>query len=112
MGILNSPRARRITAAEGQAGTVVIVVTIRSGSPILAFLDTSPFWCQVPRPRCSGDHIHGAVPENRRDQTTVGNPAGPQKEADQECHNDSTASLVTMCQPEEHGRKEQHSPSL
>src|SRR6266576_4855828 len=79
---------------------------------ILAFLDPSPFWCQVPRPRCSGDHIHGAVPENRRDQTTVGNPACPQNEADQECHDDSTASLVTMCQPEQNGRKEHHRPSL
>src|SRR5260370_40414092 len=67
---------------------------------------------QISVSRVPGAHIHGAVPENRRYQAIVGDAASPQYEADQERHHDSTSPLVTMCEPEENGRKQHHRPSL
>src|SRR5882762_7332478 len=80
--------------------------------PFLAFGVTTPLGRKVSRSRRTCNDIHGTVPENGRYQTVVGNPACPQNKADEERHQNPTAPLVTVCQPEENGGKQHYRPSL
>src|SRR5260370_5581819 len=102
-----------MTPADGGAG---VVVGILVNHCFLLFKGFSRVGRrasrQISRSRRPGDHIHSTMPENRGYQATVGDAASPQNEADQERHHDSTASLVTMREPEENGRKQHHRPSL